>query len=198
MEKAEGLVVRGVDWSETSRIVTIWTREFGRVRLLAKGGRRLKSSFESALDLLSVYSIVLLRKTSGGLDLLTEARVLRGFPRLRLDLQALYAAYYMAELLSDWTEDYDPHPVLYDETLATLAELGGTHQGMRLARFECVLFAELGYSPSLDACTGCGRPWTEASWFSAPWPAAFSAPGVHPVNRTEGRFRRKLGELCVN
>jgi DNA repair protein RecO (recombination protein O) len=156
MEKAEGLVVRGVDWSETSRIVTIWTREFGRVRLLAKGGRRLKSSFESALDLLSVYSIVLLRKTSGGLDLLTEARVLRGFPRLRLDLQALYAAYYMAELLSDWTEDYDPHPVLYDETLATLADLGGTNQGMRLARYECVLFAELGYSPSLDACSGCG------------------------------------------
>ena len=156
LEKAEGLVVRGTDWSETSRIVTVWTREFGKVRLLAKGGRRLKSSFESALDLLSVYSIVLLRKTSGGLDLLTEARVLRGFPRLRLDLQALYAAYYMAELLSDWTEDYDPHPALYDETLATLADLGGGNQGMRLARYECVLFAELGYSPSLDACSGCG------------------------------------------
>ena len=156
LEKAEGLIVRGTDWSETSRIVTIWTREFGRVRVLAKGGRRLKSSFESALDLLSVYSIVLLRKSSGGLDLLTEARVLRGFPRLRLDLQALYAAYYMAELLSDWTEDYDPHPNLYDETLATLAELGGGNQGMRLARYECVLLAELGYSPHLDACTGCG------------------------------------------
>jgi DNA repair protein RecO (recombination protein O) len=156
LEKAEGLVVRGTDWSETSRIVTLWTREFGRVRLLAKGGRRLKSSFESALDLLSVYSIVLLRKSSGGLDLLTEARVVRGFPRLRLDLQALYSAYYMAELLSDWTEDYDPHSVLYDETLATLADLGGSQQGMRLARYECVLFAELGYSPNLDACSNCG------------------------------------------
>jgi DNA repair protein RecO (recombination protein O) len=157
LEKAEGLIVRGADWSETSRIVTIWTREFGRVRVLAKGGRRLKSSFESALDLLSVYSIVLIRKSSGGLDLLTEARVLRGFPHLRLDLQALYAAYYMAELLSDWTEDYDPHPALYDETLAALAEFGGGNQGLRLARYECVLFAELGYSPQLDACTGCGE-----------------------------------------
>jgi DNA repair protein RecO (recombination protein O) len=168
LEKAEGLIVRGTDWSETSRIVTIWTRELGRVRVLAKGGRRLKSSFESALDLLSVYSIVLLRKSSGGLDLLTEARVQRGFPHLRLDLQALYAAYYMAELLSDWTEDYDPHPALYDETLATLAELGGGNQGMRLARYECVLFAELGYSPHLDACTGCGAvPEGEPLFFSA-------------------------------
>jgi len=53
----------------TSRIATLWTREFGKVRALAKGGRRLKSSFESALDLLTVCSIVFLRKSSGSLDL---------------------------------------------------------------------------------------------------------------------------------
>src|SRR6476619_7847084 len=109
-EKAVGLVVRTHDWSETSRIATIWTREFGKVRVLAKGGRRLKSNFESALDLLTVCSIVLLRKSSGGLDLLTEAQVVERFPRLRGDMAALYAGYYVAELLSDWTEDYDPHP----------------------------------------------------------------------------------------
>jgi len=76
-EKALALVLRTTDWSETSRIATLWTREFGKVRALAKGGRRLKSNFESALDLLTVCSIVLLRKSSGGLDLLTEARVVR-------------------------------------------------------------------------------------------------------------------------
>src|SRR4051812_49882730 len=103
-EKAVALVVRGVDFSETSRIVTLWTREFGKVRVLAKGGRRLKSNFESALDLLTLCSIVLLRKSSSGLDLLTEAQVGERFPRLRADLAALYAAYYVAELLSDWTQ----------------------------------------------------------------------------------------------
>jgi DNA repair protein RecO (recombination protein O) len=157
LEKAEGLVVRGADWSESSRIATLWTRELGRVRVLAKGGRRPKSNFESALDLLTVCSIVLLRKSSGSLDLLTEAQVVRRYPRLRQDLQALYAGYYIAELLSDWTEDYDPHPVLYDETLATLADLGGATTGLRLARFECVLLQELGYFPSLAACAGCGN-----------------------------------------
>ncbi len=108
-EKALALVVRATDWSESSRICTLWTREFGKVRGLAKGGRRLKSNFEVALDLLTVCSIVLLRKSSGGLDLLTEAQVVERFPRLRTDLPALYAAYYIAELLADWTEDYDPH-----------------------------------------------------------------------------------------
>src|SRR5438046_1376391 len=123
-EKAQALVLRTTDWSESSRIATLWTREFGKVRVLAKGGRRIKSNFESALDLLTHCSIVFLRKSSGSLDLLTEAQVVRRFPRLRTDLTALYAAYYVAELLADWTEEYDPHPVLFDEAVATLEMLG--------------------------------------------------------------------------
>jgi DNA repair protein RecO (recombination protein O) len=156
-EKALALVLRTTDWSETSRIATLWTRELGKVRVLAKGGRRLKSNFESALDLLTLCTIVLLRKSSGGLDLLTEAQVNERFPRLRTDLPALYAGYYIAELLSDWTEDYDPHPALFDEALATLRALGapGIATGPRLARFEMVLLRELGYHPVLDRCALC-------------------------------------------
>src|SRR5262249_5568732 len=123
-EKALALVVRAVDWSESSRICTLWTRELGRVRVVAKGARRLKSNFDVALDLLTVASIVLLRKSSGGLDLLTEAQVVERFPRLRTHLPALYAGYYIAELLADWTEDYDPHANLFDEAQSALRELG--------------------------------------------------------------------------
>src|SRR5881227_2108359 len=138
LEKAQALVLRTTDWSESSRIATLWTRELGKVRGLAKGGRRLKSNFESALDLLTVCSIVLLRKSSGSLDLLTEAQVVRRFPRLRADLTALYSAYYVAELLAEWTEDYDAHPLLWDEALATLEMLGAPEvpTGPRLMRFE--------------------------------------------------------------
>jgi DNA repair protein RecO (recombination protein O) len=160
-EKALALVLRTTDWSESSRIATLWTREFGKVRALAKGGRRLKSNFENALDLLTVCSIVFLRKSSGGLDLLTEAQVVQRFPRLRTDLAALYAAYYVVELLADWTQDYDPHPLLFDEALDTLRALGGEECGPRIARFEMVLLRELGYSPVLDHCAGCGGPIAE-------------------------------------
>lgn len=161
-EKAEALVLRTTDWSETSRITTFWTREHGKVRALAKGGRRLKSPFENALDLLTHCSIVFLRKSSGSLDLLTEARVVQRFGRLRTDLSALYAAYYVAELLADWTEDYDPHPPLFDEALAVLREVGlpgvqVVEAGLRVMRFEMVLLRELGYSPSLEACAACGE-----------------------------------------
>jgi DNA repair protein RecO (recombination protein O) len=156
-EKARALVLRTTDWSETSRIATLWTREFGKVRVLAKGGRRLKSSFENALDLLTVCDIVFLRKSSGSLDLLTEARVVQRFPRLRGDLAALYAAYYLAELLGEFTQDCDPHPGLFDEALAALEDFGpGAAVGLRVARFEMVLLQELGYSPVLVHCALCG------------------------------------------
>src|SRR5437879_6390806 len=156
-EKATALVLRTTDYSETSKIATLWTREFGKVRVLAKGGRRLKSRFESALDLLTLCSIVLLRKSSGGLDLLTEAQVVKRFSQLRTNLQALYAGYYIAELLADWTEEYDPHPVLFDEAMDALQALGTSiaegqapATGLRVARFELVFLRELGYQPSLD------------------------------------------------
>lgn len=160
-EKATALVLRTTDWSETSRIATLWTREFGKVRTLAKGGRRLKSNFENALDLLTLCRIVFLRKSSDSLDLLTEAQVIQRFPRLRTDLAALYAAYYVAELLAEGTQDYDPHPLLFDEALDMLRTIGAdkapaAEVGPRLARFEMVLLRELGYSPVLDHCAGCG------------------------------------------
>jgi DNA repair protein RecO (recombination protein O) len=161
--KATAIVLKTTDWSESSRIATFWTREFGKVRALAKGGRRLKSAFESALDLLTVCSIVFLRKSPGTLDLLTEAQVVQRFPRLRDDLDALYAGYYVAELLTDWTEDYDPHPLLYDESLQTLRDLGckparggpALDVGPRVMRFEMTLLRELGYNPALDICAAC-------------------------------------------
>jgi DNA repair protein RecO (recombination protein O) len=161
-EKATALVLRTTDWSESSRIATLWTREFGKVRALAKGGRRLKSNFENALDLLTLCRIVFLRKSSDSLDLLTEAQVIQRFPRLRTDLAVLYAAYYVAELLAEGTRDYDPHPLLFDEALDTLQTLGNLDKpgapatGPRVARFEMVLLREMGYSPVLEHCAGCG------------------------------------------
>jgi DNA repair protein RecO (recombination protein O) len=205
-EKAEALVLRTTDWSETSRIATLWTRELGKVRVLAKGGRRLKSAFENALDLLTHCSIVFLRKSSGSLDLLTEARVVQRFGRLRSDLAALYAAYYVAELLTDWTEDYDPHPRLFDEALATLQEIGLPGErvvevGPRTTRFEAVLLQELGYAPSLDACVVCGEvlPATSSTSFSAAAGGVLCPRCVRGACRRSAsadRCRRRAGGRC--
>jgi DNA repair protein RecO (recombination protein O) len=190
-EKALALVVRGWDWSETSRITTLFTREFGKVRALAKGGRRLKSSFDVAFDLLSVCHVVLIRKASEGLDLLTEARMEERFPILRENLSALYAGYYIAELLADGCQDYDPHPVLFDTAVGTLRGLGEKNKDAQslVSGFELVWLQELGYRPRLDACAGCGAP-LESREFGRVWFSPSSGGAVCPacvLNVTDGR-----------
>jgi len=156
-EKATAIVLRVVEWSESSSVVTLFTREFGKIRALAKGARRLKGPFESALDLLSLCRIVFLRKPADVLDLLTEAKLLRRFRPHDRDLAGLYAGYYIAELLGELTDDDDPHGDLFDladGALAALAE--GTDVSVCLLRFELVALRLLGHQPSLDKCVECG------------------------------------------
>jgi DNA repair protein RecO (recombination protein O) len=165
-EKAEGLILRVTDFSETSRIVVVFTREFGKLSALAKGGRRLKGPFESALDLLATCQIVFLRKSTSGLDLLTEAKLVHRFHPQERDLTCLYAGYYVAELLLGLTEDYDPHPDLYAAAQDALQSFTSSQStSTALLRFELVLLREIGQLPDFETCAGCGAQLTDAKSF---------------------------------
>ena len=158
-EKATAIVIRVVDFSETSVVATLFTREFGKVSGLAKGARRPKGPFEAALDLLSTCRVVFLRKSSGALDLLTEAKLEQRFRPPDGQLAALYGGYYVAELLAALTDEYDPHPELFDaarETLLALRDPGTI--AISLLRFELLTLRLLGHLPSLSQCVECGRP----------------------------------------
>jgi len=156
-EKATALVLRVIDFSETSAVVTLFTREFGKISGIAKGARRPKGPFEHALDLLAQCRIVFLRKSSGALDLLTEAKLERRFRPRGRGLASLYAGYYVAELLLELTHDDDPHPALYDQAVETLARLMAGDAGpATVLRFELAALRMLGHLPSLVVCAECG------------------------------------------
>jgi DNA repair protein RecO (recombination protein O) len=157
--RTTAIVLRSVDVFETSKVLTLFSRDLGKVSALAKGARRLKSPFASGLDLLSVCDIVLLHKASDALDLLTEAVLVERHEPFRRDLAALYAGYYVAELLHDLTDHHDPHPRLFDAALVTLRHLGEPLlRARRVLRFELACLRELGHMPALEACVHCGDP----------------------------------------
>ena len=158
-EKTRAIVLRLVEFSETSLVVTLFTEDFGKVGALAKGARRPKSPLEGALDLLALIRIVFLRKSSESLDLLTEARLERRFRSAERELARLYAGYYVGELLSELTDTGDPHPALFaagDQTLAAIDR--GEPLAETVLRFELAALKLVGHWPSLAACVGCGRP----------------------------------------
>lgn len=157
-EKTTAIVLRTVEFSETSLVVTLFTREFGKVSALAKGARRPKGPFESALDLLAVCRIVFLRKSSDVLDLLTEAKLDRRFRAAGRDLNRLYAGYYVAELLAELTDTHDPHTELFDAADAALLALDGTGSpAQAILWFELLALGQVGHAPALDQCAACGR-----------------------------------------
>ncbi|WP_254511922.1 DNA repair protein RecO [Anatilimnocola floriformis] len=157
-EKSTGIVLRLVEFSETSLIVTMFTREFGKVTALAKGARRPKGPFESALDLLAVARIVFLRKSADVLDLLTEAKLDRRFRAAGRDLNRLYSAYYVAELLAELTDTHDPHPELFDGANQALLALDGeVPPATVILWLEMLALAQVGHAPTLDQCAACSR-----------------------------------------
>lgn len=158
-EKTDAIVIRLADFSESSKVVTLFTRDFGKVAALAKGAKRLKSAFEAALDLLSECRVVFLRKSTSGLDLLTEAQLISRFRPAGNDLTWLYSGYYVAELLDGLVQEYDPHPDLYavaSDTLRSLAADGDPR--LPLLHFELELLREIGHLPDFEECSLCHAP----------------------------------------
>ena len=146
-EKTDAIVIRSVDFSETSSIVTFFSRGFGKLSTLAKGARRKKGPFESALDLLATCRIVFLHKSNDALDLLTEAKLVNRLRASEVDLHRLYAGYYFAELLQNLTDEMDPHPELYDVTLESLRLLedGEVLYEPVVLRYELTVLRETGH-----------------------------------------------------
>ena len=189
-EKTLALIIRQVDFSETSRVVTMFTRDLGKLGAMVKGARRLRGPFAGALDLLSICRIVLLRKHSDSLDLLTEAELVQSFARPRNSLPVLYAGFYIAELLSELTHEYDPHPSLFDLANDSLRELeSGGDVRLVLRRFELGILRETGHMPQLERCAACGRP------IEGPGQVAFSVAGGGVLCRSCAPAHRSTGEL---
>jgi DNA repair protein RecO (recombination protein O) len=155
--KTRVLTLRLTDFSETSQVVAVYSRNFGRMSLLAKGSRRKRRGTNCPIDLLQVLEIVFIDKGPSRLALLTESLVLEEFRGLRGDIRRGYAAFFVAELLSSVTEERDSAPELFDLAVETLGSLCSTkHPNVVVQAFEMRLLDLIGLKPRLDACAWCG------------------------------------------
>ena len=169
-EKARAIVIRTFPFGDTSCVVTLFTREFGKLRALAKGAWRPKSGFDAALDLLSICQVLVHRKSSGALDLVTEACLEHRF-RVGRSQAAFLGGMDVAELLDALTADGDPQPELFDVAHATLRTLSAPrhahdqhipanaltdgHVRALVTHTELAVLRLVGHAPSLVRCAEC-------------------------------------------
>ena len=148
VDQQPGFVLHSYPYRETSLIVEVFSRDYGRVGLVAKGARRPMSQLRGVL---MAFQPLLIDWSGGGeMKTLVRAEWQGGQPLL--GGQALLCAYYLNELLMRLLPREDPHPTLYrayGDALRALA--AGEGQEVILRRFELALLQELGYGLQLDA-----------------------------------------------
>lgn len=158
----QGIVLRRLDYSETSQVLVVFTRSHGKVRAIAKGARRsTRTRFAVGVDLLEAGDLVVSVRSARQQELaiLTEWKQRRAFATLRDRLARLYAAQYSAEVTAGLTEDWDPHERLYQALLDLLEELCGADETLPpLVTFLTEAFSEVGVIPRFEACVSCHRP----------------------------------------
>jgi len=155
--RTQALVLRRIPFGDTSWILHVFTREEGKVSLLARGARRSGSPFAGAVELLSLSEVVYTAKTGREIHPLSQASLLHGWPVLRTELPILACALAGMESLEALLPDPLPHEILFERAVTFLASLESGHPAaLCLARLLSVLSQELGLSPRLESCARCG------------------------------------------
>jgi DNA repair protein RecO (recombination protein O) len=165
--RVEGVVLKHSNWGETDRIVTIFTRELGKVRAIAKGVRKPKSRKAGHLEPFTRATIQLARGRD--LYILTQAEAIEIHLALKNDLVSLGYSSYVIELLSDFTYEEESNRDLYRLLVKTLARLSrGEDPSLVIHYFEIRLLDLVGYRPHLFNCAQCEEEiQAEDQFFSA-------------------------------
>jgi DNA repair protein RecO (recombination protein O) len=156
-------VLHRYDWSESSLILDLFTRERGRVAVAAKGAKRPYSQLRSVLLPFQRIQVLLGRATSGEesreVENLRSAEWAGG--QAMLTGAALFSGFYLNELLMKLLGRHDPHAALFDAyatTLPALAEADDGRVESALRAFELVLLREVGVLPDLSLETATQQP----------------------------------------
>jgi DNA repair protein RecO (recombination protein O) len=165
LAKDRAVCIRTVDYSETSQILTLFGRSSGKIRAIAKGSKRAKSAFEGPIEVLSFGQILYSPGYEGKLATLTEFQQEPVRGAIRGNLFALNSGLFAAELVDLLTDEYDPHPDLFDHFIGFLQDIeeGRLETArrdilIRLILFQLVLLYEAGLRPILGSCANCKRP----------------------------------------
>jgi len=150
--RTEAIVLRSLDYGETSQIVTLFTREKGKLGVMAKGARRPKSSFGATLQPMAYTQVVFYYKPTRTLQTLSESGHVESFHRLRRDLERITAGLRIVELVDALMETEDPQPSVFALLVRALRRLNAVERRATNVwpYVQLQLAQSLGVAPAVD------------------------------------------------
>ena len=195
--RANAIVLKHVDWGEADRILTIFTREHGKLRVVARGVRKIRSRRAGHLE--PFTHVVLQLAHSKSMPIVTQAETQESFEALRQSLEKIGQASYVVELLDKFTYEEGENIAQFDLLKRTLVRLQtDAHPPALVLRYYEIRLLDLaGFRPQLFTCVVCGEEiQPEDQYFSAGrggvvCPAsARGLQGVVPITMDALRFLR--------
>jgi DNA repair protein RecO (recombination protein O) len=162
--RSEAIVLRRSDFGESDRLLTLYTRERGKIRAIAKGARKPQSRKTGHVE--PFMRTKFLFALGRDLNIITQAEMIEAYPKLRQDLVRTTYASYAVELLDRFTVEEDKHVGIYD-LLAEGLHWFSSDKDVRLAArfFELRLLALAGFRPQFYSCVSCGEAIKEQDQF---------------------------------
>ncbi len=163
IEKCEGIVIRRTDYGENNKIITIYTREWGKIGVMARGANKPNSRLSSVTQLF-YYGYFLVQRSTG-LGSLSQGESISSFRHIREDIMSTAYASYIVELLDKATDDKKPNPYLFELLYQTLNYINEGYDAEVLKIiFEMKMLSVLGSPPVLNHCASCGQTEGEFSF----------------------------------
>lgn len=156
--KTEGLVLRETEYKDADKLLTVLTKDRGRLTLRARGVRSRNSKLKSGCQLLAYTEFTVF--SSSNSSTVDEAVPIELFMPLRDDIELLSLASYFAQVAEVLSQEDEPDPSLLSMCLNSLYALGKLKRPQMLvkAAFELRAACLAGYEPMLDGCVICGNP----------------------------------------
>ncbi len=154
----DAILIRSVDYGDADRIVTLLTRDLGKVAVMARGARRSRRRFAGALEPYALlHAEVALGR--GEVGRLGQAQVRRAFPRILSALDRITFAGAALELVREVAPPREPDERLFDATLSFFEALDAAAEAREelLLAFEVRVMAVAGLTPGVDVCARCGK-----------------------------------------
>lgn len=156
--KSRALVLHSIRWHESSKIVTLFSREWGKIKVIARGALRKNNPFGGKLETLNIVEAVINQKPGRDLQILTDISILNTFQRLRERYDCLPYALAMLELIQKIFEDLHGDNVFFDFVVRILQQMEeGEYPQVIFWYFILKLSSFLGFKPDFSACHQCGE-----------------------------------------
>ncbi len=165
--RVEAIAIRRRDWGEAARLLTLYTREQGKIQAVAKGARKPTSRKAGHIELFIRTRLLIARTRS--IDIVTQAETMEAYLALRESLEASTLAHYFSELIDRFTGEAEADQALFDLLSLGLSWLCAADDLRLVSRYyELRLLDLAGFRPELHHCPKCGKQLEPTDCFFGP------------------------------